>query len=387
MNSELRELLRTGRFKSIEPGLDELLEDHKIPIHDSIKEAVDKSRAIFVIVPTPSLPSGQFSNEFVLDAIADIGKSIGTNQEVVIDIVSTVMPGSCNGMIRETLEKSSGRLLSESLGLCYNPEFIALGSVLRDMQYPDMHLIGQSSDWAGTIIEEILSTIVDSPVPVSRMNLTEAELVKIAVNNFVTMKISFANMLLQATSQLDSVNIDVVTSALGLDSRIGPKYLKASTPYGGPCFPRDTRALAAFYEEMGLESSLSLATDKVNKLHLEFIVKDLISRMKSSRNIGIVGLSYKVGSSVIDESPGFLLARELLAQGFQVFGWDDEGTRIENQLGHQNYQACDTFLDLVNEVDLVVITRSVKDSISILKVVESTGVPCVDLWRNPGKTH
>ena len=79
VNSELRELLRTGRFKSIEPGLDELLEDHKILIHDSIKEAVDKSRAIFVIVPTPSLPSGQFSNEFVLDAIADIGKSIGTN--------------------------------------------------------------------------------------------------------------------------------------------------------------------------------------------------------------------------------------------------------------------------------------------------------------------
>lgn len=387
LNSELRESLRNRSYRSVEPGLDVLLEANEILIHDSIREAVMGSQAIFVIVPTPSLPSGHFSNEFILKAVEEIGQSVEKNQDVVIDIVSTVMPGSCGGIIRERLEKSSGRALGESFGLCYNPEFIALGSVLKDMQYPDMHLIGQSSNRAGDIIEEVLSSIVARPVPVSRMNLTEAELVKIAVNNFVTMKISFTNMLLQATSHLDSVDIDVVTSALGLDSRIGAKYLKASTPYGGPCFPRDTRALAAFYDEIGLESSLSLATDKVNKLHLNYIIKDLTSRMNSKRNIGIVGLSYKAGSLVVDESPGFLIVQELLEHGYQVFGWDDEGTEIAELLDHENYQTCETFLGLVNSVDLVVITRPVSDSNAILQVIRNSNVQYVDLWRELDKSH
>jgi UDPglucose 6-dehydrogenase len=277
--------------------------------------------------------------------------------------------------------------LNENFGLCYNPEFIALGSVLKDMQYPDMHLIGQSSKHAGDIIEEVLSSVVARPVPVSRMNLTEAELVKIAVNNFVTMKISFANMLLQATSHLESVDIDVVTSALGLDSRIGSKYLKASTPYGGPCFPRDTRALAAFYEEIGLESSLSLATDKVNRLHLNYIINDVISRMSYKRNIGIVGLSYKAGSLVVDESPGFLIVRELLAHGYQVFGWDEEGTQIAKLLDNNNYRTSETFSDLVGSVDLVVITRPVKDLNTILQVIRKGKVQYIDLWREFGENH
>jgi UDPglucose 6-dehydrogenase len=387
LSSELRESLRNRSFRSVEPGLNELLEDNEIFIHESIREAVVESQAIFVIVPTPSLPSGHFSNEFILKAVEEIGGTTGKNQEVVIDIVSTVMPGSCSGIIRETLEKSSGRKLNENFGLCYNPEFIALGSVLKDMQYPDMHLIGQSSKHAGDIIEEVLSSVVARPVPVSRMNLTEAELVKIAVNNFVTMKISFANMLLQATSHLESVDIDVVTSALGLDSRIGSKYLKASTPYGGPCFPRDTRALAAFYEEIGLESSLSLATDKVNRLHLNYIINDVISRMSYKRNIGIVGLSYKAGSLVVDESPGFLIVRELLAHGYQVFGWDEEGTQIAKLLDNNNYRTSETFSDLVGSVDLVVITRPVKDLNTILQVIRKGKVEYIDLWREFGENH
>jgi len=151
-NSQVvRDLVRSKTLKSSEPGLIELINSPSISLNvvENIKEAVEGSEIIFIIVPTPSLPSGHFSNEYVIDAVNNVGKHIGSSQRVVIDIVSTVMPGSCEGPIKSALELSSRKLVGHEVGLCYNPEFIALGSVLHDMEMPDMHLIGQSSPWAG----------------------------------------------------------------------------------------------------------------------------------------------------------------------------------------------------------------------------------------------
>ena len=174
LSSSQRDLIKSGEFNFKEPRLNELLlkSRESFVVSDSISEAINDVALVFVIVPTPSMPSGEFTNEFVLDALNEIGTAIaGIDKRIVIDIVSTVMPNSCVGELSEAIEMSSGRKIGEDLGLCYNPEFIALGSVIHDMEYPDMHLIGQSSIWAGELVEITLKTITRREVPTRRMSL------------------------------------------------------------------------------------------------------------------------------------------------------------------------------------------------------------------------
>jgi len=247
------------------------------------------------------------------------------------------------------------------------------------MEYPDMHLVGQSSDWAGEYVERALKTITKRDVPARRMTLTEAELVKIAVNNFVTMKISYANMLYQAALTLGDVNIDVVTSAIGLDSRIGGKYLRAAAPYGGPCFPRDTRALSSLFDELGLIDSLSSATDIANKNHIRFISEFIHKKFTEVKTIGIAGISYKTGTQVIEESPGLAIASYLESLGHKINYWDDENAMTDNPM--TNYNACDSAETLVLTSDYVLISRPLNDAGSFYRLLEKNNRPYFDLWR------
>ena len=379
----VRNSIRKKTVETNEPGLLDLLniESIQLDIVDSIADSIKDSQAVFIIVPTPSLPSGHFTNEYLLDVIAKIGQSIEPSQKIVIDVVSTVMPGSCDGPITLALELNSGRNIGEDLGLCYNPEFIALGSVIHDMQMPDMHLIGQSSDWAGEIVENALKSIVKTQVPSRRMNLKEAELVKIAVNNYVTMKISYANMLMQGSTLLGGIDIDVVTDAIGLDSRIGRKYLKAAAAYGGPCFPRDTRALSALFSDLGLPDSLSHATQVVNESHSEFVSDQVAKNLVKGMTVGIAGLSYKTGTKVTEESPGLALARALSSREFKIAVWDDEGANHEITPLTDSYVVCNSSAELISKSDFIVVTRPLNDVRGFASEIDATNKSFIDLWR------
>ncbi len=378
----VRTNIRQRKVETNEPGLIDLLNKGSIQLEivDSIAEAVNGVEAVFIIVPTPSLPTGHFTNEYLLEAINKIGQAIAPSQKIVIDVVSTVMPGSCDGVIKSALEKSSGRNVGEELGLCYNPEFIALGSVINDMEKPDMHLIGQSSEWAGEIVESALKSIVKVQVPSRRMNLKEAELVKIAVNNYVTMKISYANMLMQGSTLLGGIDIDVVTDAIGLDSRIGRKYLKAAAAYGGPCFPRDTRALSALFSDLGLPDSLSHATQVVNESHSEFISDQISTQISEGMTVGIAGLSYKTGTTVTEESPGLALASALSNRSFRIAVWDDEGA-LPTGDSTNSYHVCHSAEDLISKSDFVVITRPLNNLSTFASQIKGSNKPFIDLWR------
>jgi UDPglucose 6-dehydrogenase len=376
----LRESLTSGTFESSEPGLMQMLNQAKrqLIISDSILDAVVDSDAVFVIVPTPSMDSGHFTNEYVLDAIKAMGPALLKNRKkIAIDIVSTVMPGSCDGPIKDEIEKSVGEEIGERIGLCYNPEFIALGSVIKDMQQPDMHLLGESHEWAGDVIQEILTSAVIQEVPCQRMSLKEAELVKIAINNFVTMKISYANSLYQAAENLGGISIDVVTGAIGLDSRIGHKYLKGAAPYGGPCFPRDTRALSALYNDLNISNALPMATEQVNNSHVEFIKEYIAKSIGSAKRVGVVGISYKPGTPVIEESPGVAIVNALLSQGFEVMTWDDEGAKVHDQLS----SSLDSLELLIQNSDFIIVTRPFDHAEKILLRISQSGKNWLDLWR------
>lgn len=267
VSKELIENLDSGTVTWNEPGLAQLIAQNKknISFQGTYAGAFKDADATFIIVPTPSVASGEFSNKFVLDAVTKVGKELSNRLQSkhVVVIVSTVMPGSTQGIIKETLLDAAGQFANR-VKICYSPEFIALGTVIRNMQFPDMVLIGEEDKEAGDLLEEISLSVVKNQPNVMRLSLSEAEICKIAINSFVTTKISFSNQISEICEMTSGASAERVLLAIGADSRIGRSYLSAGTGYGGPCFPRDNRAFRKFANSVGVSADLSTATDAIN---------------------------------------------------------------------------------------------------------------------------
>jgi UDPglucose 6-dehydrogenase len=358
---DLRVKLINKQYDFHEPDLNYILASYDTNFHivDTIEEAVQKSDVIFVIVPTPTDTTLRFSNHHIFEVIEKFSKVIKhKKQYCILNIVSTVMPNSSSEEFIPRIESQSGKKVNIDFGLTYNPEFIALGSVIQNMEFPDMHLIGSSDEASGKVVQNILQSIALNSAPSKIMSLTEAELVKISVNNFVTMKISFANMLMQLASKLESVDIDTVTSAIGLDSRIGEKYLRGGAAYGGPCFPRDTRAMGALFKDYLLVDALPNVVGEMNDSHNLFLAQEIakIAKRNNSRNIGILGLSYKEDSQVLDDSPSIFISEYLVKLGLEIWAWDPMLDLMSNEIPTSIF-VTESVEDLIRTTSLLVIPR------------------------------
>lgn len=379
--------INAGRAPVPEPQLQELIDQSRDRLRATTdwSDAVNNSEISFIIVPTPSDSKGVFVNTFVLDAVDKLGAAIREKSGYhVVVITSTVMPGSTGGVIQQRLEAASGRKVGPELGLCYNPEFIALGTVVRDMLYPDVILIGQSDERAGSYLEEVYKTSAMNDPAVQRMNFINAELVKISVNTYVTTKISYANMISEICGQLPGADVDVVTAALGKDTRIGSKYLKGATGYGGPCFPRDNVALSVFARSLGVSPDVAEATDRVNRRQFDRLAGLALSHIGGARRVGVVGLSYKPGTPVIEESQAIYLARTLLDRGVEVFLYDP--LALDNAMAVLPSAVRATSLEhCVRSSDAVIIMTGEQEYKSIrpewLSRPDGDAVVVIDTWR------
>ena len=320
-NKDVVNNLREGQTFLNEPGLKDLIKKFKSRIlpTDDIEEAILNTDITFIITPTPSKKNGYFSTKYVEAAMKDIAKSLKHKKSYhLVVVVSTVMPGSTDAM-KKILERKSGKVCSRDFGLCYNPEFIALGSVIHNLLNPDFILIGESDKKAGDILQKFYEKYCDNKPQFARMNFVNAELTKISVNTFVTTKISYANMLSEICEKLPGGNVDVVTSALGLDSRIGQKYLKGGPAFGGPCFPRDNVAFISLARRSKANFHIPLATHKTNVRQTERLVKKVLEFTKNGLSVGILGLSYKPFTDVVEESFGLALVRELVKKDLRIY--------------------------------------------------------------------
>jgi UDPglucose 6-dehydrogenase len=206
------------------------------------------------------------------------------------------------------------------------------------------------------VIERIYSRVCENDPPFRHMALVNAELTKIAVNTYVTMKISYANALADICERLPGADVDSVTDALGLDSRIGGKYLRGALAYGGPCFPRDNQAFAVLARDIGADPALAEATDAINVAQSERLARIVGSRLRGGNAVGVLGLSYKPDTGVIDESPGVTLADVLARDGFDVSVYDP--VAVEAALRHlpQDVHGCASMAELLQRSEVVVIT-------------------------------
>jgi UDPglucose 6-dehydrogenase len=317
--------IQEGRAPVNEPQLAEMIAANRerLTATESCEEAVLATDATFIMVPTPSGRDGRFSMECVLEAAERIGRALRRKRSWhLVVLSSTVMPGSVGGELLPALRRHSGKRCPEDFGVCYNPEFIALGSVVRDMLRPDMVLIGESDARSGGVLEELYQGVCESNPRIRRMNYVNAELTKLAVNTLVTTKISYANMLAEICETIPGADSDVVTAALGCDTRIGEKYLKGALGYGGPCFPRDNAAFSALARSNGVPALLAEATDALNRRQVPRLVEVILSRLEEGATVGVLGLAYKPNTDVIEESQGVAIAQALLDAGARVAVYD-----------------------------------------------------------------
>lgn len=273
--------------------------------------AVSCSRACCFITPTPSLPDGSFSNEFLIIAMTSVAREVKKQNlsDYLFIINSTTTPGSCDEVFMPLLKNELEGL---PFHVAYKPEFIALGTVVRDLQCPDFSLFGVSDEESFSRTIEIYGKVFVKNCtgahlpPFKRMTLLEAELAKIANNCFRTMKVSFANQVGILAKELGA-DPDAVTEALAIDPRIGRAWLRFGLPFGGPCWPRDNRLFQHVAQRAGCSADLATATDKVNKTTTYWLI-DQVLMESNVGDIGILGQSYKPATAVTEESPGVYIA-------------------------------------------------------------------------------
>ncbi len=321
VSEEYVNLLQSRRFYSTEPGVNELLSEAKSFFVSSNAETIinNEIEDIFIMVATPSLPDGSYNHsqvEKVTDELIAFGKRKNT---VHLYIGCTTMPGYC--------DKLAEKVLAYNYTVSYNPEFIAQGNIIHDQQYPDQVMIGEANEEVGERLEKIYRKMAKNNPVYCRMSRISAEIAKLATNCFLTTKISFANSIGDLAIKAGA-DYEKILAAVGADSRIGKKYLNYGFGFGGPCFPRDNRALGVFAKSKNYELTISEATDRVNKNHLHFQLQYYLEKYQPGDPIHFEHVTYKDGSVIIEESQQLALAVALAHEGRKVIVTDREEVKI-----------------------------------------------------------
>ena len=291
----------------------------------------------FFIPPSPSLPDGSFATEYLLRAMQPVAaalKEAGKKGHLFV-CSSTTTPGAVDAVLIPMLEKETGWKCGVDFGVCYNPEFIALGDVINGLLDPDLVLIGESDPASGAALEALYKRYNRNQPRIARMSIISAELTKISLNSYITMKISFTNQLRLIAGQFEKASIHDILGAIGSDSRIGSKYLKPGLSFGGPCFPRDNRLLAYTARQVGLEAPLAQATDRVNELTKESLFLEAQGLVEKGETVAIFGVSYKPNTYIVEESAGLFLAQQLKRSGRRVLIHDGAAVPANSPALHE----------------------------------------------------
>lgn len=282
----------------------------------SNREVIDECDLIYTLVATPSLEDGSYDVSAVWKVVEDF-KDVKARKYFVVGC--TTNPGDCEKFKSE---------LPRNIKVFYNPEFIAQGSIVNDLRHADMVLLGTDPfDDVENIVKDIKTLyqkIQSTRAIVCAMSTTAAEITKIALNCFLTTKISYANMLGDTLRQAGCGDeISGVLNAIGTDSRVGRKYLGYGFGYGGPCLPRDNRAFAHFAKSVGLDYNLGYVTDEINNQHAKFLCDFYVNLNTKGIPFYFDSITYKKGTDILTESQQFKLCVDLLREGFSVYILND----------------------------------------------------------------
>ena len=312
--------INSKTLASGEPRVEELLKaSTKLRATTSLAEVAAFSDVIFVLVATPTGTAADQAYDCgtLSKVLSDLNDLRLENKHVVINC--TVMPGYIDNVAKHLLRDCANTTIS------YNPEFIAQGNVVAGLLRPDMVLIGEGSPLAGEILEGMYRSVTENSPHVCRMSQSSAEITKLAVNCFITTKIAYCNMVSEICDRTANANKFDVLKAVGFDERIGSQCLLPGYGFGGPCFPRDNRALGHHARNVGVQPLVSEATDKFNVLHADFMAAELLKQGKDHYVVEDVAYKPKCPVDIIEESQPLEVAKRLVRAGKRVTIRDRSG--------------------------------------------------------------
>lgn len=308
--------------------------------------AVRDAEIIFIAVGTPSKADGSIDTSQVLTASRQIGFQLRQSEKKPVVVVkSTVTPGTTSGVVKPLLEGESGKSCGAGFGVCSNPEFLREGEAVEDTLRPDRVILGPLDKTSGKAMRSFYRRFYGAKMPpVVETTAENAELIKYASNTFLATKISFINFIARICETLPDADVQDVALGMGMDPRIGPRFLQAGPGFGGACFPKDSLAFSVFAEEHGVDSSLLRSVIAVNDTQPDQIVSAIrmsVGQVKG-KEIAILGAAFKEGSDDVRESRAIVLAKKLLAEGAGVRITDPEaiqGARRELGTSAKYYES------------------------------------------------
>jgi UDPglucose 6-dehydrogenase len=314
--------LNDGIIPIYEPGLKDLIEtnikEKRISFTTNIQYGIKESDVIFIAVGTPSDDKGNADLSFVCDVAKNIGKYM--NKYTVIVDKSTVPVGTSD-IVKKIIKEN--QKIDIEYDLISNPEFLREGEAIKDFMNPDRIVIGYETEKSRKIMEKIYSGIERTGKPIVYTDIKSAELIKYASNAMLATRISFMNMLAPLCEKVNA-NIKEVSKGLGLDSRIGPRFLQAGVGYGGSCFPKDIKALIKTLEENKCDTDLLNAVENINEIQKKCIIpkiKSVLGNLKG-KTIAIWGLAFKPKTDDMREAPSIKIIGELQKLGANIKAFD-----------------------------------------------------------------
>jgi len=324
--------LARGETPIHEPQLNEMLQRNlqqgRIHFTTDTEQAVKQSLVIFIAVGTPSREDGAADLTYVDEVARTVARNLDGYKVIV---TKSTVPVGTGRRIQKIIHDENGNGSEGVFDVASNPEFLREGSAIEDFLRPNRVIIGANSPQAIAILQDLYRPLFLIETPIMVTTIEAAELIKYASNSFLATKISFINELANLCDAM-KVDVHVVAKGMGLDKRIGPKFLHPGPGFGGSCFPKDTRALAQIAKEHGCQTRLVDAVMEVNEQQKHRMVDKIIGALGVSPNpgslegitLGVLGLAFKPNTSDVRESPSLEIIRELLQRGARVQTYDPE---------------------------------------------------------------
>jgi UDPglucose 6-dehydrogenase len=379
-NEEKVKLMKSGQSPIHEPGLPEVISESirqgKIEFTTDIAAGVNHGEILFIAVGTPSLPDGRSDMRYVEAVARSIGESLTEGYRVIVN-KSTVPIGSGDWVRMIMTDGMAGKSNVDQIqfDVVSNPEFLREGVAVYDTFNPDRIVVGSGSDRALKLMQELYAPIIDRsfavdktlpPVPVVVTDLNSAEMIKYAANAFLATKISFVN---EVANICDRVGADVkeVAKGIGLDSRIGSKFLQAGIGWGGSCFGKDVSALIYTAEDYGYSTEILKACVRVNELQRTLVVEKLQQALKilKGKTIGLLGMTFKPDTDDMRDAPALTLIEQLSRLGARVKAYDPLVSQSGLREGFSNVIVETDLERLADSCDAVVLVTDWQEFLAI----------------------
>lgn len=378
-NEKKIEDLNKGIIPIYEPGLEELVAKNRkakrLFFTTDMKQAVEKSKVIFIAVGTPPKLDGDADLKYIEQVSRDVALYMN-NYKVVVE--KSTVPVETNKWVKYIMRLNNNKI---DFDVASNPEFLKEGSAIEDFMHPDRIVLGVESEKARNLLVKLYEPL-NAPIVVT--NIQSAEIIKHASNSFLATKISFINAVANICEQVGA-DIEKVAEGMGLDKRIGSSFLKAGIGYGGSCFPKDVQAFIRIAKNLGCNLDILKEVETINENQRKLVFKKIQQALwiLNGKNIGVLGIAFKPNTDDLRSAPAIDIINMLEAEGAQVKAFDPKAMEHAKEL-LPNVDFCKNAYDAIKGCDALVLVTEWPEfkKLSLIKIKKLLKHPIVIDARN-----